>query len=167
MKHKGIRDRSCINQDHEKKKLKKTEASISLSFAVCIYVWILKTMDKEQHDSMATVQMTKADYAASEVYSTTSEPPPVSLSTHFILLYTYIWLFKLHHNDNNGNAVTNSCSAWIWFETVKLCTYNVIDGAIVATFVMIALEWIEFEIVGIENHSPSDMRWKAYGTFRA
>lgn len=35
-------------------------------------------MEKEQHDSMATVQMTKADYAASEVYSTTSEPPPVS-----------------------------------------------------------------------------------------
>lgn len=34
-------------------------------------------MEKEQHDSMATVQM-KADYAASEVYSTTSEPPPVS-----------------------------------------------------------------------------------------
>lgn len=33
-------------------------------------------MEKEQHDSMATVQMTKADYAASEVYSTTSEPPP-------------------------------------------------------------------------------------------
>lgn len=35
-------------------------------------------MEKEQHDSMTTVQMTKADYAASEVYSTTSEPPPVS-----------------------------------------------------------------------------------------
>lgn len=35
-------------------------------------------MEKEQHDSMATVQMSKADYAASEVYSTTSEPPPVS-----------------------------------------------------------------------------------------
>lgn len=35
-------------------------------------------MEKEQHDSMATVQMTKADYAASEVYSTTSEAPPVS-----------------------------------------------------------------------------------------
>lgn len=39
-------------------------------------------MEKEQHDSMATVQMTKADYAASEVYSTTSEPPPVSLTLH-------------------------------------------------------------------------------------
>lgn len=35
-------------------------------------------MDKEQPDSMATVQMTKADYAASDVYSTTSEAPPVS-----------------------------------------------------------------------------------------
>lgn len=35
-------------------------------------------MEKDQPDSMATVQMTKADYAASEVYSTTSEPPPVS-----------------------------------------------------------------------------------------
>lgn len=35
-------------------------------------------MDKEQPDSMATVQMNKADYAASEVYSTASEPPPVS-----------------------------------------------------------------------------------------
>jgi type II secretory pathway pseudopilin PulG len=33
-------------------------------------------MEKDQPDSMATVQMTKADYAASEVYSTTSEPPP-------------------------------------------------------------------------------------------
>lgn len=37
-------------------------------------------MEKEQPDSMATVQMNKADYAASEVYSTTSEPPPVSLT---------------------------------------------------------------------------------------
>lgn len=37
-------------------------------------------MEKEQHDSMATVQM-KADYAASEVYSTASEPPPVSHMT--------------------------------------------------------------------------------------
>lgn len=35
-------------------------------------------MEKDQPDSMATVQMTKADYAASDVYSTTSEPPPVS-----------------------------------------------------------------------------------------
>lgn len=33
-------------------------------------------MEKEP-DSMATVQM-KADYAASEVYSTSSEAPPVS-----------------------------------------------------------------------------------------
>lgn len=37
-----------------------------------------KIMEKEQPDSMATVQMNKADYAASDVYSTTSEPPPVS-----------------------------------------------------------------------------------------
>lgn len=36
------------------------------------------SMEKEP-DSMATVQM-KADYAASEVYSTTSEAPPVSVS---------------------------------------------------------------------------------------
>lgn len=41
-------------------------------------------MEKEQHDSMATVQM-KADYAASEVYSTTSEPPPVSFNSQNII----------------------------------------------------------------------------------
>lgn len=44
-------------------------------------------MEKDQPDSMATVQMTKADYAASDVYSTTSEPPPVSES-----------LYKRSHN---------------------------------------------------------------------
>lgn len=37
-------------------------------------------MEKDQPDSMATVQMSKGDYAASEVYSTTSEPPPVSFN---------------------------------------------------------------------------------------
>lgn len=48
-------------------------------------------MEKEQHDSMATVQMTKADYAASEVYSTTSEPPPVSvLFSFFSIIWHYI-----------------------------------------------------------------------------
>lgn len=33
-------------------------------------------MEKNNTDSMTTVQM-KADYAASEIYSTTSEAPPV------------------------------------------------------------------------------------------
>lgn len=33
-------------------------------------------MEKNSTDSMTTVQM-KADYAASEIYSTTSEAPPV------------------------------------------------------------------------------------------
>lgn len=50
-------------------------------------------MDKEQHDSMATVQMTKADYAASEVYSTTSEPPPVSWAVFFLFHFD---LYILH-----------------------------------------------------------------------
>lgn len=46
-------------------------------------------MEKEQHDSMATVQM-KADYAASEVYSTTSEPPPVRYLHYWhYIYYTY------------------------------------------------------------------------------
>lgn len=44
-------------------------------------------MEKDQPDSMATVQMTKADYAASEVYSTTSEPPPVSFVSNVLLIW--------------------------------------------------------------------------------
>lgn len=44
-------------------------------FSIC---FVRQMLDKEQPDSMATVQMTKADYAASDVYSTTSEAPPVS-----------------------------------------------------------------------------------------
>lgn len=44
-------------------------------------------MEKEQHDSMATVQMTKADYAASEVYSTTSEAPPVCIVLKLLFYY--------------------------------------------------------------------------------
>lgn len=53
-------------------------------------------MEKEQHDSMATVQMSKADYAASEVYSTTSEPPPVSWICYLLLFY-----FTIPRNDEN------------------------------------------------------------------
>lgn len=55
-------------------------------------------MEKEQHDSMATVQMTKADYAASEVYSTTSEPPPVSLFSYVHILHHWhfqVYLFRV------------------------------------------------------------------------
>lgn len=53
-------------------------------------------MEKEQHDSMATVQMSKADYAASEVYSTTSEPPPVSWICY---LFVFSFYFTIPRND--------------------------------------------------------------------
>lgn len=42
-------------------------------------------MTEKDNASMTTVQM-KADYAASEVYSTASEPPPVRKS-HTILIF--------------------------------------------------------------------------------
>lgn len=47
-------------------------------------------MTEKDNVSMATVQL-KPDYAASEVYSTASEPPPVS--KYFI--YIYINIYKL------------------------------------------------------------------------
>lgn len=44
-------------------------------------------MDKDQ-ESIATVQM-KPEYAASEVYSTASEGPPVSLNWNLLFLSSW------------------------------------------------------------------------------
>lgn len=56
-------------------------------------------LEKEQPDSMATVQMTKADYAASEVYSTTSEPPPVSK-------------LKANRRKQKEKKILETCKIW-------------------------------------------------------
>lgn len=70
--------------------------------------FVKKTMEKEP-DSMATVQM-KADYAASEVYSTASEAPPVSV------FYLSNW-----HNPIglNGFKVDSQQDIRRWIELVS------------------------------------------------
>uniref|UniRef100_A0A1A9ZSB7 Uncharacterized protein n=1 Tax=Glossina pallidipes TaxID=7398 RepID=A0A1A9ZSB7_GLOPL len=60
------------------------------SFCFCrrryYYCCCAAMMTDKDNASMTTVQM-KADYAASEVYSTASEPPPVSACYVYFLAY--------------------------------------------------------------------------------